>query len=308
VSTPRVAPIPSPALTSRVGWLYQGPDGPRLFDQLGLDSRQEIIGLLGEQWDFRGKRVLDFGCGAGRILRHFLDEAEHGQFWGCDIDAASIDWMQANLVPPLNVFQCGEHPPLALADGSLDLVWAASVFTHLGSSWSAWMLELRRILAPGGLLLASFIGEGTSVSEAADWDEDRIGMNVIDGELPYAHGGAIVLHSRWWIRAHWGRAFEILSLDRARPGSQGWAVMRKREQPLTTAQLEAPEPGEPRELESLRHNVEQLAGRHSKLYFEHLQTLRALEEIRGSRSWKLTAPLRGINQQLARARGSRGGG
>jgi hypothetical protein len=52
------------------------------------------------------------------------------------------------------------------------------------------MVELHRILAPDALLLASFIGEGTGVAEAAGWEEDRIGMNVLDGGLSYDQGGA----------------------------------------------------------------------------------------------------------------------
>jgi SAM-dependent methyltransferase len=295
----RKAPVPSPALTSRVGWLYDGPDGSRLFDQLGRASRKEIIELLPDDWDFRGKRVLDFGCGAGRILRHFLAEAEDAEFWGCDVDSPSIRWLEAHLVPPLHVFQNGERPPLPLADASFDLVWAASVFTHLGSSWSAWMVELHRILAPDGLLLASFIGEGTAVAEAAGWEEDRIGMNILDGGLSYDRGGAIVLHSRWWIRARWGRAFEIVSLDLREPGEQGWVLMRRREESITSAQLEAPEPDEPRELDASRHNITQLEARHSSLFFEHQKTVRELNELLQSRSWRLTAPFRTMRRRLA---------
>ena len=39
------------------------------------------------------------------------------------------------------------YPP----DGAYDLVLAVSVFTHLTASWSAWLVELHRVLADGGL-------------------------------------------------------------------------------------------------------------------------------------------------------------
>jgi hypothetical protein len=37
------------------------------------------------------------------------------------------------------------------------------VFTHITEHWSAWLLELRRVLKPDGLLLASFLDRKVSV-------------------------------------------------------------------------------------------------------------------------------------------------
>ena len=81
-----------------------------------------------------------------------------GEFYGCDIDAESIEWIVEHLSPPFMAFQSDEMPPLALGDESLDLVYACSVFTHIADLWSAWLLELHRVLKPGGLLIATFLG------------------------------------------------------------------------------------------------------------------------------------------------------
>ena len=70
--------------------------------------------MLPADWTFDGKSVLDFGCGAGRTLRHFLDEAESGSFYGCDIDAPSIAWLESNHEPTVHVFANEETPPLPL--------------------------------------------------------------------------------------------------------------------------------------------------------------------------------------------------
>ena len=255
--------------------------------------------MLPDDWSFAGKRVLDFGCGAGRVLRHFLSEAEQAELWGCDIDAASIDWLQVHLVPPLRVFVNSEWPPIPHPDGSFDLIWAASVFTHLASSWSAWLLELHRALAPSGLLLVSFIGERTPVPEAADWKDDSVGMNVLDGGLQYSEGGAIVLHSQWWIRAHWGRAFEILRLE-APDSAQGWVLMRKRPVWITASDLEALEREEPREISALRRNIEQLERRHRTVVLEKHALAAELSELLQSRSWRLTRLLRATRRRIGR--------
>ena len=111
--------------------------------------------------------MLDFGCGAGRTLRHFLEEAENGSFHGCDIDAPSIAWLESNLSPPLHVFANGEEPPLPLETASLDLIWAISVFTHISDHWAAWLVELHRLLRDDGLLIATILGPGLS----EEWTE-----------------------------------------------------------------------------------------------------------------------------------------
>jgi hypothetical protein len=55
------------------------------------------------------------------------------------------------------------------------------------------------------------------------WDEDRIGMNVLRPDQPWDAGGPVVLMSDWWVRAHWGRAFEILDVAPNIHG-QSWAL------------------------------------------------------------------------------------
>jgi ubiquinone/menaquinone biosynthesis C-methylase UbiE len=67
------------------------------YEAIGASLRTLIDHALGSDWDWDGRRALDFGCGAGRVLRHFAGEAEAGEFWGCDIDDASIAWLRQRL-------------------------------------------------------------------------------------------------------------------------------------------------------------------------------------------------------------------
>lgn len=100
--------------------------------------------------------VLDFGCGCGRVLRYWRDHS--GTVSGCDRDRGAIDWCRVNL-PFAHVAGNGLAPPLAYDDGSFDLVYALSVFTHLTDELQgAWRDELRRVLRPGGRLLLTTHG------------------------------------------------------------------------------------------------------------------------------------------------------
>ena len=136
-------PVPSPALVHRAGSREVAP-----FRSIGGKLKELILDLLPDGWSFEGKRVLDFGCGAGRLLRHFVTEAETCEFHGCDIDAESIEWLAQHLCPPMHVFTNDKAPPLPFEDETLDLVIAASVFTHISDTWSEWLVEMHRVLRP----------------------------------------------------------------------------------------------------------------------------------------------------------------
>jgi SAM-dependent methyltransferase len=250
---------------------------------------------------------MDFGCGPGRTLQHFLSEAETGEFWGVDIDAASIAALQENHCPPLHVMRSEVAPPLGLERGSFDLIWAISVFTHLADNSLPWLLELHRLLKPGGLLIATYIGRWHSeVLGGEPWDEDTVGMNVLRHNQGWEHGGPIVLISDWWVRAHWGRAFEILTVE-PRVHNQTWALLRKRDVELTVEDLERPE-DDPREYAAVRHNVRQTRGEVERIQREQAEQLRDLRrEYEGTSSWKLTRPLRAAGRIVRSLRSRRSG-
>jgi SAM-dependent methyltransferase len=315
--------LPPLELANRVGNVDAAPDSLGYYEELGRRSREDVLSALPDGWSFEGKRVLDFGCGAGRTLRHFTEEAAEAEIWGCDIDAASVDWLRANLCPPLQVFRNEETPPVDQPAGSFDLIWCVSVFTHLVETWSAWLVELRRLLAPGAILIATFQGEGMSQLIAEEpWDEERIGMHVRQWGQGWDLGGPMVLHSPWWIREHWGRAFDILEIRPSGFASepdagQGLVVLRKTAEEVDGAELERIDGREPREVRGLVHGLhsarEEIAEwRHTAQWLEgELARCRAGQErleqahasIIGSASWRLTAPLRAAKQRLARRRG-----
>ena len=286
-----------------------------LYEMLGSESRDQIVSMLPEDWSFDGKKVLDFGCGSGRTLRHFLDEAERAEFWGCDIDGSSITWVREHLSPPIQAFPNAPIPPISRPNGYYDLIYAISVFTHLTDTWSEWLLDLHRLLADGGLLIATYMGEGMSKWLASEpWEEDRVGMNVLRSWQGWDEGGPLVLHSDWWIRAHWGRAFEIVDVvDQPEMGGElgrhSWALLRKRPGQLTAADLEAFEPGEEREVKALRHNLRQLQAEVAKQVDERRdeedalrgeierarqQLDKTIAAYEGSLSWQVTKPIRTI--------------
>ena len=75
---------PPATLAARIG------GSERDYEAIGRAHAEWLRDALPKDWSWAGKVVLDFGCGTGRSLAQFEDAAGSGEYWGCDIDGASI--------------------------------------------------------------------------------------------------------------------------------------------------------------------------------------------------------------------------
>jgi SAM-dependent methyltransferase len=72
---------------------------------------------------------------------------------GCDPNQDAIAWAQAH-IPGVEWFASPQWPPLPLDDGSLDLAYAISIWSHFGENAALrWFAEMHRLVAPGGRLV-----------------------------------------------------------------------------------------------------------------------------------------------------------
>jgi ubiquinone/menaquinone biosynthesis C-methylase UbiE len=89
------------------------------------------------------------------MIRHFAAEAREAEFWGADISAEHILWANRHLRPPFRFVTTTTLPHLPFADCYF-MIYAGSVFTHIADLAEAWLLEIRRVLAPGGRAYLTF--------------------------------------------------------------------------------------------------------------------------------------------------------
>jgi SAM-dependent methyltransferase len=123
------------------------------------------------------ERVLDVGCGIGRMAVPLTTYLSPGSYEGFDVATPAIDWCQRAITPffPQCHFQHvnvknglynpqGTIDPHAFVfpypDASFDLVFLTSVFTHmLEEETRHYVQEISRVLRPGGRMLATFFLE-----------------------------------------------------------------------------------------------------------------------------------------------------
>lgn len=142
--------VPDPALQT----LYNGRSGVPLalqskdfYDRVRTRFAQHGDSLLAES------RVLDFGCGWGRLSRYFARDVEPGRLFGCDPAQQILDECARARLPA--VLARSEHVPERIPfDATFDLAFSFSVFTHISeTAHLACLRALHAALRPGGVLV-----------------------------------------------------------------------------------------------------------------------------------------------------------
>ena len=152
---------------------------------------EELTALLVRHGLKPEHRVLDVGCGVGRVALPLTRVITSGSYDGFDIVKRWIRWCQKNITPShpnfrfahANVYNShynrrgipAEQFRFSYDDASFDFVFATSVFTHLGPAAARnYLREAQRVLRSGGTLLATFFLLDDDVANPAlDFKVDR---------------------------------------------------------------------------------------------------------------------------------------
>jgi 2-polyprenyl-3-methyl-5-hydroxy-6-metoxy-1,4-benzoquinol methylase len=128
------------------------------YRDMGAAHARIIEKLIREKLAEKPVRLLEWGCGAGRILRH-LNHVDHWDVNGVDVDQEPVSWCKKYL-PEMNVSLSEFSPPLCFETESFDVVYHYSVWTHLSHEMiEIWIKELKRVLKPGGIMIATTHGD-----------------------------------------------------------------------------------------------------------------------------------------------------
>ncbi|RYD53591.1 MAG: class I SAM-dependent methyltransferase [Sphingobacteriales bacterium] len=191
----------------------------------GRETATEILQAVASFTDLRGKVILDWGCGPGRVIRHFPALLPDTRCYGSDYNPAYVRWCAANL-PEIHFEPNGLTPPLPFADQQFALVYALSIFTHLSEeNHFLWMQEILRVLEVGGLFYFTTHGQITRQNLLpAEQEQFDSGKPVIRGQVKEGHRMYATYHPESFVKSLFeGRA----TLMQHAPGTpQSWGLQQ----------------------------------------------------------------------------------
>jgi len=202
--------LPVPAGFLR--FLVAGTEDLNWFLHSGQRGAQTLVDVLARQGQTLGQfqKILDFGCGCGRVLRH-LKGMTGAEVYGTDSNPRVIQWCERYL--GFAQFRVNSlKPPLPYPDNMFDLIYAFSIFTHLTQPLQArWMDELRRVLVPGGLLILTVHGDKCAEGlPPADLLEYHKGKLVVRQPDVVGTNYCMAFHPEGYIRSVLARDFEVV--------------------------------------------------------------------------------------------------
>ena len=168
-----------PPIELRMGGKHFLDDNDFVASAVGDVKRlQQLAGLT------LNSRVLDWGCGAGRLavgIRNYFPEGRINHYQGVDVQERLIDWATDNLKAPgfefthINASNFRYNPygekihTLASGASSVDIVYAYSVFSHMTEDETINYFKLiNNVLVDGGkAFITCFVEENV-----ADWAEN----------------------------------------------------------------------------------------------------------------------------------------
>jgi ubiquinone/menaquinone biosynthesis C-methylase UbiE len=115
-------------------------------------------------------RVLDLGCGTGRLYQLFEKFQGSEQILYTGIDNSDGQIAVARNQYPLANFLVGDMTALPCEDNSFDIVYAIASFHHLADDRTRVVAleEIRRVLAPQGLLVM------TNWNLSGEWGREKV--------------------------------------------------------------------------------------------------------------------------------------
>lgn len=165
----------------------------RNYINYGKAAAQEILARLEKHRNLEGIKILDWGCGPGRIIRHIPDLLdEKSEVFGTDYNAKSIDWCKNHLTN-IHFNHNSLEAKLPYEDGFFDALYGISIFTHLSEKMHfEWLFELYRVLKPNGLMYLTFQGDNylskMTPSEKEKYEKGELVVrgNVTEGHRTYS--------------------------------------------------------------------------------------------------------------------------
>ena len=134
-------------------WWMGGMKSDEDFEASGRHDAEQLARFVS-----RDARVLDLGCGMGRVLTHLAPHC--AEIVGVDVSSRMLRRARERLrgVPNVRLQRVSGRDLRPLAEGVFDFAFALQVFHHLErEDTMRYLAELHRVLKPGGRVYLQFL-------------------------------------------------------------------------------------------------------------------------------------------------------
>ncbi|MCE4064213.1 class I SAM-dependent methyltransferase [Chryseobacterium gleum] len=169
----------------------------------GKVTAEWIISLINKHHkQIKHLKILDWGCGPGRVIRHMptlLEESN--QFFATDYNEDSINWCSKN-IHHVDFSKNKLSPPLSYENDFFDIIYGISIFTHLSEKMHIeWIKELRRVLKKDGILIVSLQGNNFKLKlTSTELKEFTNGKLVVRGNTKEGHRMYSAFHPETFVK------------------------------------------------------------------------------------------------------------
>ncbi len=127
----------------------------------GKETAEWIFNHLKKHINLKKTKVLDWGCGPARILRHVPNIIKDSTIFGSDYNKEYVDWCTKN-IPNIIVKKNNLAPQLSFNDNYFNVIYSISIFTHLSEKMHhEWMRELNRVSKKDAVLFITTHGNAS---------------------------------------------------------------------------------------------------------------------------------------------------
>ena len=179
------------------------------------------------------RRILDWGCGPARVVRHMPSRMPNAEIHACDYNGQSIAWCQAHIAN-VKFKKNNISPPLPYPTEYFDAVYGISILTHLSEvRHEEWIDELGRITSEHGTIILTTHGRAflpkLTAAERARFGQ---GLLVVRPSGPEGHRVFSAFQPPQYLKHLFSKHFEVIRHIEGRtpskPEQDVWILTKRR--------------------------------------------------------------------------------
>ncbi|MDX9914076.1 MAG: class I SAM-dependent methyltransferase [Candidatus Moranbacteria bacterium] len=188
-----------------------------------IETAKLLKSYFSKYIELKGKRILDWGCGPGRVIRHLPNVIGlECEYFGTDYNKKSIDWCTKHLTG-IQFNNNSLNAKLPYDDNSIDIIYGISIFTHLSEQLHyEWYNELYRILKPKGIMYLTTQGDNFKVKltdlELIKYHNNQL---IVRGNVKEGHRTYSTFHPQGFMKKLFSN-IEILEHIETKPEIGKW--------------------------------------------------------------------------------------